>query len=101
MGSGNGRRHDVIVVGAGHNGLVAACYLAIAGLDVLVLERSERIGGCTTSGVLVPEAPEHLLSACAADIITMRASSVVADLQLHRHGYREVEIEPCYLQLAA
>src|SRR4029077_18693102 len=39
------RRHDAIVVGAGHNGLVAACYLARAGLDVLVLERNTYIGG--------------------------------------------------------
>ncbi|HWF56136.1 MAG TPA: NAD(P)/FAD-dependent oxidoreductase [Solirubrobacteraceae bacterium] len=92
---------DVIVVGAGHNGLVAACYLARAGLDVLVVERSAQIGGCTTSGALVPQAPEHLLNACAADIITMRSSTVVADLQLAtRFGYREVEIDPAYALLA-
>ena len=38
------QQHDVIVVGAGHNGLVAACYLARAGLDVLVVERNDYIG---------------------------------------------------------
>jgi phytoene dehydrogenase-like protein len=95
-------RADAVVVGAGHNGLVAACYLARAGLDVLVVEGNEWIGGCTTTAMLVPEAPEHRLSACAADIITMRSSTVVSDLELSsRFGYREVEIDPAYTQLSA
>src|SRR5438045_4814984 len=45
---------NVIVVGAGHNGLVCAGYLAKAGLDVLVLERSHRIGGACITEELVP-----------------------------------------------
>jgi phytoene dehydrogenase-like protein len=45
---------DVIVIGAGHNGLVCAGYLAKAGLDVLVLERSHRIGGACITEELVP-----------------------------------------------
>ena len=49
MASGGGRRHDAIIVGAGHNGMVAACYLARAGLDVLVLERNAYIGGAAVS----------------------------------------------------
>jgi phytoene dehydrogenase-like protein len=99
--SSNGRGADVIVVGAGHNGLVASCYLARAGLDVLVVEASERIGGCTTTEALVADAPEHLLNACAADVITMRSSTVVSDLELPRYGYREVDIDPAYAMLAA
>jgi len=40
---------DAVVIGAGHNGLVAANYLAKAGLDVLLVERSDRVGGaCVT-----------------------------------------------------
>ncbi|MCH2373457.1 MAG: NAD(P)/FAD-dependent oxidoreductase [Planctomycetes bacterium] len=45
---------DVVVVGAGHNGLVCAGYLAKAGLDVIVVERSHRIGGACVSEELVP-----------------------------------------------
>jgi phytoene dehydrogenase-like protein len=102
MAAADGHSAEVIVVGAGHNGLVAASYLARAGLDVLVVEANAWIGGCTTTGALVPEAPEHRLSACAADVITMRSSTVVADLELaSRFGYREVEIEPAYAQLSA
>ena len=44
-----GQRYDVVVVGGGHNGLVAACYLAQTGLSVLVLERNSELGGATRS----------------------------------------------------
>ena len=46
--------HDVAVVGAGHNGLICAAYLARAGLDVIVLERSDRIGGSCVTEELFP-----------------------------------------------
>ena len=43
-------RYDAVVVGAGHNGLVAGAYLAKAGLRVLILERRDRVGGILTAG---------------------------------------------------
>ena len=46
--------HDVIVVGAGHNGLTAASYMAKAGLDVVVLEKNDWIGGAAVSRELYP-----------------------------------------------
>src|SRR6202035_2561597 len=49
MSRGAANRYDAIVVGAGHNGLVNACYLARAGLKVLVLERNPYIGGAAVS----------------------------------------------------
>ncbi|MEA2171254.1 MAG: hypothetical protein QOF76_4554 [Solirubrobacteraceae bacterium] len=85
---------DVIVVGAGHNGLTAAAYLARAAHDVLVLEANDKIGGCTTSAEFEPG---FETSPCAGDVITMRASTIVADLELARHGYREVDVDPCYM----
>jgi phytoene dehydrogenase-like protein len=49
----------VVIVGGGHNGLSAACYLAAAGRKVLVLEALEKVGGMASSGYLLPGAPEH------------------------------------------
>lgn len=48
-------RYDAIIVGGGHNGLVAACYLADAGKSVLILERNESLGGASVSHQLFPD----------------------------------------------
>src|SRR5439155_1182143 len=56
------REVDVIVAGAGHNGLVAAAYLAKAGFDVLVVEASPTIGGMTSTNPMAPEARARLKS---------------------------------------
>ena len=47
-------KYDVIVVGAGHNGLTTACFLARAGLKVLVVEKNDYIGGAAVSRELTP-----------------------------------------------
>jgi phytoene dehydrogenase-like protein len=91
------RDADVIVIGAGHNGLVAACYLAKAGADVVVLEANDWIGGCTSTSALVPGAPNHMINPCAQDFCLLRMSTVIDDLELRRFGYREVLVDPAYV----
>lgn len=92
-----GRR--AVVIGAGHNGLTAACYLARAGMDVTVVEASPRIGGMTSSYAALPEFPEHLLSAASIDAVYWRASTVHSELDLDNFGLRFIEHDPAWMWL--
>jgi phytoene dehydrogenase-like protein len=94
-----GRQHDMIVVGAGHNGLVAANYLAGAGLDVLVVEAGDTIGGMTRSTYAIPEAPQHLINHCAVDPIMWTPSPPARDFHLDQHGLRLVRLDPAFAYL--
>lgn len=76
------KRHDVIVVGAGHNGLVAACYLARAGLDVLVLERNAYIGGAAVSRQLYKD---FTYSNCSY-VCSLLRTEIIRALELPRFG---------------
>jgi phytoene dehydrogenase-like protein len=89
---------DVIVVGAGHNGLTAACYLAKAGLDVLVVEGSPTVGGMTSTNPTIPGAPDHLVNEGAIEASLILISSIARDLQLERHGLKRLHIEVPHVQ---
>lgn len=91
---------DVAIVGGGHNGLSAACYLAKAGKKVVVIEALERVGGMCSSGYLIPEAPQHLVHPCALDLMSLRVHPMMPnELELERHGFRQVELTPGYVYL--
>src|SRR5512145_1895255 len=80
--------YDFIVIGAGHNGLACAAYLAKAGAKVLVLERSARVGGaCHTAEATLPGFKHNLCSVVHTHI---PLSPVYRDLELERHGVRYV-----------
>jgi len=94
-----GRRHDVIVIGAGHNGLVAANYLQDAGLDVLVVDADSEIGGMTCSRFSIPGAPDHLVNHCAVDPILWSANPPAKELALESHGLRTLVVDPPFAYL--
>ncbi len=80
----------IIIIGAGHNGLVAAFYLAKAGLKPIVLERREVVGGAAITGEI---APGHRGPALAHAIGPLRPA-VVADMELERRGVAFVRPDP-------
>jgi phytoene dehydrogenase-like protein len=86
------REWDIVVVGGGHNGLAAAAYLAIAGQEVLVLERRDRLGGACT--LEQPFSDERFLVSPCAYVVGLLDERVIRELDLGRHGYRVVPADP-------
>ena len=76
-------KHNVVIIGAGHNGLVTAGYLAKAGLSVLVLERLDKIGGAATTDEF---AAGFLGPMCSYGCSSLRGK-VIDDLELREHGF--------------
>ncbi|NEW44615.1 NAD(P)/FAD-dependent oxidoreductase [Nocardia cyriacigeorgica] len=81
----------VVVVGSGHNALVAACYLARAGQRVEVLERDEVLGGAVST---VQRFPGHLVDRGSSAHIMIRHTGIVEELELARFGLRYIDCDP-------
>jgi phytoene dehydrogenase-like protein len=82
--------YDAVVVGAGHNGLTAAAYLARAGLTTLVLERRDIVGGCCVTEEIAPGCRVSTTSYIAS----MLRPEVISDLRLAEYGLRMVPCDP-------
>ena len=84
------RVYDAIVIGAGHNGLTAAAYLARAGLSTLVLERRDIVGGCCVTEEIAPGCRVSTTSYIAS----MLRPEVISELRLTDHGLRMIPCDP-------
>jgi len=76
------KRYDAVIIGAGHNGLTNAAYLAKAGLDVVVVEKNDYIGGAAVSR----ELHEGWIYSNCSYVCSMMRQALHRDLDLGRHG---------------
>ena len=76
------KRYDAIVVGGGHNGLIAAAYLARAGRRTVLVEKNERVGGATFSEEILPGFTVSVFSY----VVSLLRPQIMDDLDLARHG---------------
>ncbi len=86
----DGTAYDCVIVGAGHNGLVCAAYLARAGKKVLVLERRSIVGGAAVSEEIAP----GYRASTASYLISLLLPQVERDLDLKAHGYKVLARNP-------
>ncbi len=86
---------DAIVIGAGHNGLVCAAYLARGGLRTLLVEARDSVGGTAASEPFAG----GTVNICNCDHITFRTTPVIDELGLADHGLRYVDMEPATINM--
>ena len=80
-------KYDAVIIGAGHNGLVCAFYLAKAGMKVRVLERRDIVGGACVTEEFHP----GFRNSTASYTVSLLRPQVIADMKLADHGYRVLE----------
>ncbi|MDH3254385.1 MAG: NAD(P)/FAD-dependent oxidoreductase [Acidobacteriota bacterium] len=87
-----GSSYDAVIVGAGHNGLICAAYLAKAGRKVLVLERRHVVGGAAVSEEVFPGFTFSVLSY----VVSLFRPSIIRELDLPRHGLEIIPLETAF-----
>jgi phytoene dehydrogenase-like protein len=86
---------DAIVIGGGHNGLVAGAYLAKAGARTVVLEARHKTGGAAATDNPWPEAPDIGVTRLSY-VMSLMPPGIIRDLDLERHGYKVFPMGPYY-----
>lgn len=86
---------DAIVIGAGHNGLVCAAYLARAGMKTLLVEARSSVGGTASSESF----GGGIVNICSCDHITFRTTPIMDELRLADHGLRYLDVEPAQINM--
>ncbi len=80
-------KYDAVIIGAGHNGMVCAFYLARAGLKVRIVERRDTVGGAAVTEEFHP----GFRNSVASYTVSLLQPRVIADMKLADHGYRVIE----------
>jgi len=87
--------YDAIVIGGGHNGLVAGAYLARTGAKTVVLEAHHKTGGAAATEAPWPEAPEFKVTKYSY-VMSLMPDNIIKDLRLKSHGYKVHPMGPYY-----
>ena len=87
--------YDAIVIGGGHNGMVAGAYMSRSGARTVVLESRHKTGGSATTDSPWPEAPEFKVTRLSY-VMSLLPPTIMNDLQLERHGYKVFPMGPYY-----
>src|SRR2546427_5354277 len=89
------RRYDAIVIGGGHNGLVAAAYLARAGRHTLVLERRHVLGGAAVTEEVFP----GFRFSVASYVVSLLRPEIIRELELPKHGLEILPLDGTFTPL--
>ena len=87
--------YDVIVIGGGHNGLISAALFARAGARTVLLEKRDRVGGCTDTSAPWPEHPDFKVSTYSY-VCGLLPRRIIDELQLQRYGFRVLPYGPYF-----
>ena len=96
MSATGANAYHAIVVGGGHNGLVAGAYLARAGARTVVCEARHKVGGAADTMAPWPEAPEFKVTTLSY-VMSLMPDTIMRDLRLAEHGYRATPVGPYFL----